>query len=142
MSDETDDEFRQMMYGEFAAGIEQLCAQLGYLDARLVKALNDQDGDDLNQVGMEINNLMIQIPWGTMPTLVMALVRQVNTERGENIDSVQQWYLEARVLEDALKLLAGIEQVPAFLLTHLSDMRGRMDSIVSESKYADTVERS
>jgi hypothetical protein len=142
VSDETDDEFQKMVYGEFAAGIEQLCAQLGYLDARLVQALTDQNPEDIQQVGMEINNLMIQIPWGTMPTLIMAVIRQLNVERSENIDSVQQWYLEARVLEDALKLLAGIEQVPAFLLSHLSNVRGRMDSIVSESRYADTVERS
>ncbi len=135
------DEFDQVVWGDFAAGIQQLCDHLGYLDATIAKAMADNDEETVVSASGNVSNAVARIPWGTIPTLLMALARQVNTERGECIDMVQQWYLEARVIEEALKVLATIEAVPVEILEQLSKSGDRMDEIATSSKYASTVEK-
>ena len=137
----TGDEFDQVLWGDFAAGVQQLCDNLGLMDATIAKAIHDEDQDAMESASVAVSNLVARIPWGTVPTLLMALARQVNTERAESIDMVQQWYLEARVVEEALKVLATIEEVPVELLTQISKLGDRMDAIVTASKYSDTVEK-
>ena len=135
------DEFDQVLWGDLVAGVQQLCDNLGFLDASIVKAIGEGDQAAMDVASSSASSVISQIPWGTIPTLLMALARQVNTERAESIEMVQQWYLEARVIEEALKILATLEAVPVVVLANLSKAGDRMDAIVAASKYASTVEK-
>lgn len=125
------------MFGE---QMMEMVRQLGLLDAQSVVASRDGDQEALQNAGMQIATTIANTPWGILPSVLMAAVRQVNIERSERMDEAQKVHDQTKALNEVLAMLARVDAVPAQQLRDLMDVRDALQTMVHDGPYAQTVD--